>query len=77
MQSASQMQVPSLRLIEHFRRGLIGLGYDREAGVRSIEIKQSTNVTMYHLVFASKKGVGTRIWNAIAKIDPYGQRDLF
>jgi three-Cys-motif partner protein len=64
------------KLIDCFREALGGLGYD-QSRVRHIEIKNQTNTVMYHLVFASKKGLGTKIWNSIAKSPPDGQRELF
>ncbi len=64
------------KLIDCFREALGGLGYD-QSRVRHIEIRNKTNTVMYHLVFASKKGLGTQIWNSIAKSPPDGQRELF
>ncbi len=63
------------RLIEYFRNGLIDLGYD-ESCVRCIPVTNRRNVVLYHLVFASKRDLGTRIWNSIARSDPTGQRDF-
>lgn len=63
-------------LVSHYRRGLVGLGYD-ETEVRDIPIKQGRGVLMYHLVFASKQSLGTKIWNSITTSESTGQRSLF
>ena len=45
--------------------------------VRSMEVKNSKHVVMYHLVFASKDSKGNQIWNSIARRESSGQGNLF
>lgn len=61
------------QLIEHLRTRLSTLGYDVNKS-RSLEIKNSHNATMFHLVLFSKHRLANKIWNSVAKIAPSGQR---
>jgi three-Cys-motif partner protein len=60
-------------LIDVLKRQLGALGYQSQ-NVRSEPIKNSQNVPLYYLVYASKNDRGDRIWQSITKNKPSGQR---
>ncbi len=60
-------------LIEIFKKQLSILGY-RSQQVRSEPIKNSQNLPLYYLVYASKSERGDSIWQSITKNKPSGQR---
>ena len=64
-----------VRLIEVLREQLGSLGYGTDA-VRALPVRNTQNVVMYHLVFASKHDRGDKIWNSIARGSPSGQRSF-
>jgi len=63
-------------LKEGLRENLRRIGYTG-AQVREVDIRNSRNVIMYHLVFATKEPLGNDIWSSIVKTDAHGQRSLF
>jgi hypothetical protein len=63
-------------LIDVFKSQLVTLGYTTN-NVRSVEIKNDKNVTLYYLVFASRSGLADKIWESITKTTATGQRSLF
>lgn len=65
-----------IKLIEVYRGQLERLGYEK-GSVRSPAIKNTKNLPLYHLVFASRAKLGEKIWNSISKIDRRGQGTLF
>jgi three-Cys-motif partner protein len=61
-------------LIPVMRRQLISLGYgEHGVDVRSPRVTNTSNVLLYHLVFASKHIRGDEIWNSVTKNPPNGQ----
>ena len=70
-----QVRDPSdaAKLIDIFRDRLGAFDY-RQEQVRSVPIKNSTNVVMYDLVYATKHPKGNAIWQSIARTTPSGQR---
>jgi hypothetical protein len=62
--------------IPALRKELEQFGYLNEQ-VRSMAVRNTTNVLLYHLVFASKNRKGNKIWDSITKTDSSGQRSLF
>jgi three-Cys-motif partner protein len=60
-------------LIDVFKQELAQLGYLSQH-VRSQPIKNSNNVPLYYLVYASKSDRGDKIWQSITKNAPSGQR---
>jgi len=60
-------------LIEIFKTQLGTLGF-RSQEVRSEPIKNSQNVPLYYLVYASKSDRGDKIWQSVTKNKPSGQR---
>lgn len=64
------------RLVDCLHDQLVGLGYDRDR-VRTLPVLNSSNTILYHLVFASKAPLGTKIWRSVASVDVSGQRSLF
>jgi three-Cys-motif partner protein len=60
-------------LIDVFKSQIATLGYGSQQ-VRSEPIKNSQNVTIYYLVYASKNDRGDKIWQSITKNKPTGQR---
>lgn len=60
-------------LIDVFKAQLSRLGYLSQQ-VRSQPIKNSQNVPLYYLVYASKSDRGDKIWQSITKNTPSGQR---
>jgi len=69
----SMTDVP--RLIEIFKEQLGSLGYGSTA-VRSEPIRNSNNLPLYYLVYASKNARGDKIWQSITKNAPSGQRGM-
>jgi three-Cys-motif partner protein len=67
-------EVPS-KLIPILREQLTKLGYEGKA-VRDVPIRADARNVLYHLVYASKHPLGSKIWDAIARIGPGGQRSL-
>jgi three-Cys-motif partner protein len=63
------------KLLDVYRRQLEKLGYPK-GEVRSPVIKNTNNLPLYHLVFASKSPLGDKIWNDITKRDRRGQGSL-
>lgn len=64
------------KLIPVLRRQLVALGYaDDEVHINTPAIRNTTNVILYHLVFASKHSLGKKIWNSITQTQ-HGQRSL-
>ncbi len=63
-------------IVEMFRHGLTGLGYQEVRLGSEIVIKNTKNVPLYYLVFASKHRLGHTFWDAIRRIDPTGQLGL-
>ena len=61
------------RLIDVFREQLQTLGYGSK-DVRAQPIKNSSNVVLYYLVYASKHPRGDAIWKSVTKNEPSGQR---
>jgi three-Cys-motif partner protein len=64
------------RLIDHLRNSLVRVGYTGDQ-VRSMGIKTTQQLLLYHLVFISKHPLGNKIWESITKTDAKGQRSLF
>ena len=62
--------------IATLREQLAPFGYQNEQ-VRSMEVKNSRHVVLYHLVFASKNSKGNQIWKSITQTESSGQRNLF
>lgn len=60
-------------LIDLFKKQLATLGY-KSQNVRSEPIKNSQNLPLYYLVYASKSDRGDKIWQSITKNAPSGQR---
>ena len=60
-------------LMDVFKEQLAVLGY-RSQQVRSASIKNSQNVPIYYLVYASKSDLGDKIWQSVTKNTPSGQR---
>ena len=63
------------KLIDHLRSSLVALGYTHEQ-VRSLQIMNSRNLPIYHLVYASRHNRGNAIWQSIARRTPDGQGEL-
>ncbi len=63
-------------LIDVLKEQLGAFGYKQDK-VRSLEIKNTTGNVLYHLVYATKDPLGSKIWQSIAKTTPSGQRSLF
>ena len=64
------------KLIPVLRRQLVALGYgDDEVHINTPAIKNTSNVPLYHLVFASKHSLGKKIWNSLTDTW-HGQRAL-
>jgi three-Cys-motif partner protein len=62
-------------LIPMYRRQLIDLGFTDDA-INMPRITNGSNVTLYHLIFASKNRLGDTIWNSITQNAPNGQRSF-
>jgi three-Cys-motif partner protein len=62
-------------LIPIYREQLVSLGF-RDEYIRMPRIANSSNVTLYHLIFASKNELGDTIWNSVTRNAPNGQRSL-
>jgi len=62
--------------MKQLRENLARLGYTGQQ-VRCIDIRNSKQVILYHLFFASKKELADNIWSSIAKTNAHGQRSLF
>ncbi len=65
-----------VKLLEVYRKQLETLGYPKNE-VRIPAIRNTNNLPLYHLVFASKSTLGEKIWNSITKRDRHGQGSLF
>jgi three-Cys-motif partner protein len=64
-------------LIPVMRRQLMTVGYDdHEVAVRAPRVANTSNVALYHLLFASKHVRGDEIWNSVTKNAPNGQLSL-
>lgn len=62
------------QLLPLYRKQLATLNYPiREAAVNAPAIKNTRNLVLYRLVFASKHPLGDSIWNSITKKPPSGQ----
>lgn len=67
----------TLRLVEVFQGQLERrFGYST-VRTRTAPIRNDQNVPLYHLVFASKHPLGTKLWESITKRTPAGQGNLF
>ena len=68
------------KLIDHYKGKLTTLGYvdvrDVEDGTEPL-MKNSKEVPLYRLIFASKHARGHDFWNKVIKKDVYGQSKLF
>ena len=68
------------KLIDHYKGKLTALGYidvrDVEDGTEPL-MKNSKEVPLYRLIFASKHARGHDFWNKVIKKDVYGQSKLF
>ncbi len=62
-------------LIPIYREQLVSLGFNDDQ-IRMPRIVNSSNVTLYHLIFASKNALGDQIWNSVTKNAPNGQRSF-
>jgi three-Cys-motif partner protein len=62
--------------IATLKERLVQFGYQNEE-VRSMEVKNSKHVVLYHLVFASKNSKGNQLWNSITRRESSGQGNLF
>lgn len=60
-------------LIDVFKQQLASLGYLSQE-VRSEPIRNSQNLPLYYLVYASKNKRGDKIWQSITRNAPSGQR---
>lgn len=60
-------------IVELLRQGLNGLGYQEIRLGSEIVIKNTRNVPLYYLVFASKHHLGHTFWDAIRRVGPTGQ----
>lgn len=56
----------AVRLIDVLREQLVSLGYEDQA-VRSLPITNSQNGLLYHLMFASKDQLGSKIWDSLSR----------
>lgn len=64
-------------LLDVMRRQLRSLGYaDHEITVRTPTMRNTSNVVLYYLIFASKHVLGDEIWNSVTKNAPNGQLRL-
>ena len=64
------------QLIPVLRRQLVTLGYEvDQVHINTPAITNSSNVVLYHLVFASKNQLGKKIWNSLTDTR-HGQRSL-
>jgi len=63
------------RLIDFLKEQLEAFGYAK-ADLPSPAIKNSTGVTLYHLVFISKDKLGNKLWKSITQTNPHGQRSF-
>lgn len=59
--------------MDYLVRQLEGLGYTGMSN-RSIQVTNRGNTEMYRLLFASKDGLGDKIWQSITQSSPSGQR---
>jgi len=64
------------RLIPVLRSRLAGFGYDVKDKLHSPSVKNTKNVVLYVLVYASKHDTGKKIWKSITKTTPTGQKTL-
>jgi hypothetical protein len=62
------------QLLPLYRRQLATLGYE-ESGMSppTLAIKNSHNLTLYRLLFASKDPLGDKIWASVTRKQPSGQ----
>lgn len=63
-------------LLQVYRAQLAALGYSIPADVPVIDVRNSRNVVMYYLFFASKNARGYEFWRKIADVDEHGQPNL-
>jgi three-Cys-motif partner protein len=64
------------KLVAFLKERLVQFGYVNNEHVYSPPIKNSTNNTLYHLVFISKDKLGNKIWKSITRTTPHGQPSL-
>lgn len=65
-------------LMPVMRRQLISLGYkDHQISIHAPRVRNASNVTLYHLMFASKNVLGDEIWNSVTRNEPSGQLVMF
>ena len=62
-------------LIPMYRDQLVSVGF-RGEHIHMPRITNSSNATLYHLIFASKHPLGDKIWNSITRNEPNGQMSL-
>jgi hypothetical protein len=63
-------------IVEVLREQLTGLGYvDVKLGAE-VMVRNTKNVPLYYIAFASKSKLGNKFWGAIKKCDPRGQMTL-
>lgn len=63
-------------IVEVLREQLTGLGYvDVKLGAEVV-VRNTKNVPLYYIAFASKSKLGNKFWSAIKKCDPLGQMTL-
>jgi three-Cys-motif partner protein len=60
-------------IVEILKRQLVTLGYrDVEIG-DEVVVRNTRNVPLYYLVFASRASLGHRFWDAVRRVEPSGQ----
>jgi three-Cys-motif partner protein len=63
------------KLIDYLRGSLGSIGYTGDQ-VRSLPVENSKDNVLYHLVFATKHGLGNKIWQSVARTTPRGDREF-
>ncbi len=64
-----------IKLIDFMRSKLERLGYQNETA-NAYAIRNGKRALMYHLIYATKHPLGSRIWDSIGRNEPGGQRSL-
>lgn len=62
------------RLVKRLKENLKTLGYAKDDSVRDIPVKNNQGGLLYHLIFATKHPLGTKIWKSVVKTGATGQR---
>lgn len=76
-------------LIDVYKKQLMSIGYPEEGlkmkpsdqnvftGLPMVSVKNTKEIDLYVLIFASKHPIAQKIWNSIIKVTPNGQRSFF